>query len=269
MNLCIASSTLMTAPFAEEIAAIADVGWSAVELWSTKLEKHLETATLDSVRQLFAERNVRPVAAAYQGGLLVSQGAERQAHFDSFRQRLEMCQSLGVPTMLVVADYLQKIDPTSFQRSLVSLQQAAQWAAGYDVRLALEFRGSSGFCSSLDTAIGIVEQVGEKNLGICLDLFHYYQGPSKTEDLERLTNENLFHVQLCDIAGVPRETMRDGDRVLPGDGDFRFEPIVEMLKRINYSGYVSLEVFNHVLWQMKATQVAELCLMAMRRALKL
>ena len=58
------------------------------------------------------------------------------------------------------------------------------------------------------------------HLGICLDVFHYYIGPSKAEDLVYLTAENLFHVQLCDLAGVARELATDADRILPGDGDF-------------------------------------------------
>ena len=62
---------------------------------------------------------------------------------------------------------------------------------------------------------------GEPNVGVCLDVFHYYKGPSKPEDLDRLTAKNLAHVQLCDVAGVPRELMTDADRVFPGEGDFR------------------------------------------------
>ncbi|MBZ4152196.1 sugar phosphate isomerase/epimerase, partial [Escherichia fergusonii] len=76
----------------------------------------------------------------------------------------------------------------------------------------------------------------------------FYKGPSKTEDLERLTAKNLFHVQVCDVAGVPRELMTDADRVLPGEGDFRLEPLVRRLKQIGYTGAVSLELMNPVLW---------------------
>src|SRR5262249_29761527 len=154
-------------------------------------------------------------------------------------------------------------DPTAFQRAVVSLTQAAQWAAGFSVRLALEFRGSDAFCSCLDTAIGLVVQCGEPNVGVCLDLFHYYKGPSKPDDRAKLTRENLGHVQLCDVAGVPRELMTDADRVMPGDGDFHFDTVIETLRRIGYDGYVSLELMNPVLWQMKLTQVAELGLMAL------
>ena len=42
--------------------------------------------------------------AAYQGGLLLSQGEQRQAHYDHFRRRLDLCQAFAIPTLLVVAD---------------------------------------------------------------------------------------------------------------------------------------------------------------------
>ena len=126
------------------------------------------------------------------------------------------------------------------------------------MRLALEFRGTDAFCSCLDTALTVVEQCGEPNAGVCLDMFHFYKGPSKSEDLERLTAANLFHVQVCDVVGVPRELMTDSDRVLPGEGDFRLGEFVKCLKKIGYTGGVSLELFNPVLWQIKATQIVEI-----------
>lgn len=265
MNLCISQATTLPTPFADDLAAFADVGWTAVEVWLTKLEKHLENATVEDTRRLLAERGLRPTAAAYQGGLLLSQGESRKAHFDHFRRRLELCQALGIPTLLIVADFAQRPDAVALERSVVSLAQAAQWAAGFGVRLALEFRGSDAFCTCLDTALALVTQCRQPNVGVCLDLFHYYKGPSKPDDLARLTRENLAHVQLSDVAGVPRELMTDSDRILPGDGDFNAGPVVETLRRIGYDGYVSLEVMNPMLWQMKVTQVAELGLMALRR----
>jgi 2-keto-myo-inositol isomerase len=268
MKLCISQATTLTSPFGEDLAAFADVGWTAVEVWLTKLEQHLQTTSIEDVARQLADRKVRPVAAAYQGGLLLSQGEQRQAHFDHFRQRLELCHALEIPTLLVVADFAQRPDATALERSVVSLAQAAQWAAGFDVRLALEFRGSDAFCTSLDTAIALVAQSGEPNVGVCLDLFHFYKGPSKTEDLAGLTRQNLAFVQFSDVSGVPRELMTDSNRIMPGDGDFDFAPVVDTLRSIGYEGYVSLEVTNPVLWQMKPTQVAELGLMALRRVLE-
>jgi 2-keto-myo-inositol isomerase len=268
MKLCISQATTLPAAFADDIAAFADVGWTGVELWLTKLEKHLETTSVEVTHRLIADRQVQAVAAAYQGGLLLSQGEQRKAHFDHFRRRLELCQALAIPTLLLVADFAQRPSSVALERAVVSLKQAAQWAAGFDITLALEFRGSDAFCTSLDTAIELAAQCGERNVGVCLDLFHYYKGPSKPEDLDRLTRENLAYVQLCDVAGVPRELMTDADRVLPGDGEFQFEAVIAALRRIGYEGYVSLELMNPVLWHMKLTQVAELGLMALRRVVE-
>jgi 2-keto-myo-inositol isomerase len=268
MQFCISQSTTLPAPFADDVAAFGDVEWGAAEVWLTKLEKHLENSTVEDVRRLFADKNVRPVAASYQGGLLLSQGEQRKAHFDHFRRRLELCQAVGIPTLLIAADYAPKPDPQAWQRAVVSLKQAGQWAAGFDVRLAFEFRGVDAFCTSLDTALGLVEAAAEPNVGVCLDLFHYYKGPSKPEDLAGLTRENLAFVQFSDVAGVPRELMTDADRVMPGDGEFRYDEVIATLKRIGYDGYVSLELMNPVLWEMKLTQVAELGLMALRRVVE-
>lgn len=267
MTPCISQACTLPAAFADDVAGYADGGCTAVEVWLTKLETHLETHSIEETRRLLADRGVTPAAAAYQGGLLLSQGDARKVAFDHYRRRLDLCQGFGIKTLVLVADFVQRIDAAALGRAVVSLTQAAQWAAGAGVTLALEFRGADTFCTNLETALLLVEQCGEPNVGVCLDVFHYYKGPSKPEDLARLTPANLAHVQLCDVPGVPRELMTDADRVFPGEGDFRLGPIVAKLKQIGYVGWASLEVFNPVVWQAKPSQVAELGLTALRRTL--
>jgi 2-keto-myo-inositol isomerase len=267
MQLTLSQATTMATSFADDIDGYANGGCLTVEVWLTKLEQHLEVFSIADTQTLLAAKHVQLVAAAYQGGLLLSQGEARKLAFDHYRQRLELCQTFGIRTLMLVADFVTEIDDQALGRSVVSLTQAAQWAAGYGVRLGLEFRGSDTFCSCLETALLLVEQCGEPNVGVCLDAFHYYKGPSKAEDLDRLTLQNLAHVQLCDIPGVPRELMSDADRVFPGEGDFRLEPIVAALKRINYAGAVSIELMNPTVWQAKPSQVAELAMTALRRML--
>jgi 2-keto-myo-inositol isomerase len=267
MKPCISQVTTLPGSFADDVANYAAGGCPAVEVWLTKLEQHLQSASAVDTRKLLADRGVTPAAAAYQGGLLLSQGEQRKAHFDHFRRRLDLCQAFGIPTLVLVADFTQAVDAPSLGRAVVSLAQAAQWAAGFGLTLALEFRGTDTFCNCLDTALSLVGQCGEPNVGVCLDVFHYYKGPSKPEDLDRLTAANLAHVQVCDVAGVPRELMTDADRVMPGEGDFRLELIVGRLRQIGYGGYVSLELMNPVLWQSPPAHVAELGTAALARLL--
>ena len=267
MNPCISQATTLPTAFADDIRDYAAGGCPAVEVWFTKLEQHLQSASVADTRALLADRGVTPAAAAYQGGLLLSQGEQRKVHFDHFKRRLDLCQTFGIPVVVLVADFVGQVDAAALGRAVVSLAQAGQWAAGFGVRLALEFRGTDTFCTCLDTALTLVEQCREPNVGVCLDVFHYYKGPSKPEDLDRLTAANLAHVQVCDVAGVPRELMTDADRVMPGDGDFRLEPIVGRLCQIGYAGFISLELMNPVLWQSKPAQVAEIGTAALARLL--
>jgi 2-keto-myo-inositol isomerase len=265
MKPCISEATTLPRSFAEDVADFAAAGCPAMEVWLTKLEEHLQKHSAADTRKLLEDKQMALAAASYQGGLLLSQGEQRKAHFDHFRRRLDLCQQFGIKILLVVADFVEKVQPTDLGRALVSLQQAAQWAAGFDVRLALEFRGANTFCASLDTALALVTQCGESNVGVNFDVFHYYTGPSKFEDLGLLTAQNLAFVQLSDLAGVPRELAADADRIMPGEGDFRLTPILDHLRTIGYDGWVSLELLNPTLWQVKATQVVELGMKALER----
>jgi 4-hydroxyphenylpyruvate dioxygenase len=265
MRLCISQATTLPASFEEDVTAYAEAGFAGMEVWLTKLEKHLEAHSAAETRKLLEDRQMTLAAASYQGGLLLSQGMQRRAHYDHFRRRLDLCQQLAIPTLLVVADFVDAVEPLSLERTVVSLKQAAQWAAGFRVSLALEFRSKATFCTSLDTALALVAQCGEPNVGVNLDVFHYYTGPSKQEDLRLLTPATLSFVQLSDLAGVPRELATDADRVLPGDGDFQLRPIMEQLRSLGYDGWVSLELMNPLLWNANASQVAELSILALRR----
>jgi sugar phosphate isomerase/epimerase len=166
-----------------------------------------------------------------------------------------------------VADFAARVERTDLERAIVSLRQAAQWAAGFGVRLALEFRGRSSFCSSLDTALALVASCQEPNVGIDLDTFHYYTGPSKFEDLALLTPASLAFVQVSDLSGVARETASDADRIFPGDGELRLQEILRALRGIGYEGWVSLELLNPMVWETSPAQVAALGQMAMERLL--
>jgi 2-keto-myo-inositol isomerase len=269
MKPCISEATTMSSTFAEDVAAFANSGCMGMEVWLTKLETHLTMESPDATRALLGDRNMKIAAAAYQGGLLLSRGEQRKAHQDHFRRRLELCQALAIPTLIVAADFSEPASGNALAHAVDSLAQAGQWAAAFSVRLALEFRAKNSFCSSLDTAAALVSQCGEANVGVNLDIFHYYTGPSKLEDLDLLTPQTLAHVQICDLAGVPRELAEDRDRVLPGDGDFHLKPILEKLRALGYDGWVSLELMNPTLWQVDATQVAEIGYTALRKVLGL
>jgi sugar phosphate isomerase/epimerase len=267
MKPCISQATTLGTPFEADLTAFARAGWPAVELWLTKLETYLEGHSVAEAKGLIEGQGLTPAAAAAQGGLLLSRGAEREAHWEHFQRRLDLLAALGVPTLIVVADFNRDLTPDDYPRAAASLAEAAELAGRAGVRLALEFQKAARFCASLDTTLALILQSGAAGVGVCLDLFHYYTGPSKFEDLAYLNPGNLAWVQACDLAGTPRELATDGDRILPGEGDFQIGPILDQLGAAGYQGYVSLEVLNPQLWQIAADRVADLGYQALCRTL--
>jgi 4-hydroxyphenylpyruvate dioxygenase len=257
----------LSSAFEDDIDGYADAAGSAIEIWLTKLEEYLKTHSPTEVKARAADRGLALAAASYQGGILLAQGEARRAAWEQFERRLDLCAELAVPTLVITADFLGPFSQTDIERAQASLAQAGIEAAKRGVRLALEFHARETFLNNLETALMFVQSVGHPAVGICLDLFHYYTGPSKFEDLAWLTPENLFHVQVSDVADRPRELASDADRILPGDGDFRLQPVFDHLRQIGYGGYVSLELLNPILWQNSAQQIGEIGLTALRVSL--
>ena len=193
---CISQVTTLSTPFEDDLSSYARAGFGAVELWLTKLETYLGGRSLSEVGSVFEREGIQPVAAASQGGLLLSVGAERETHWDHFRRRLEWLAELKISTLIVTPDYAASPTQDDYRRGAASLAEAAGLASAAGVRLALEFQKGSGYCSCLETAVALIGSSGAKNVGVCLDLFHFYTGPSKFEDLAYLTRDNLAWVQV-------------------------------------------------------------------------
>ena len=194
----------LASPFETDVADYAAGGCRSLEVYLTKLEQYLGGHSIDDVKQLLKEHEMTAPVASFQGGLLDSQGEARAQHWQHFAARLDLCRQLSIDTLVVAADVAAPLSQQVLDRVTASLAQAAEQAGQHGVRLALEFQAGAAFCNNLQTAAAVVAETGSPHLGICLDAFHFFTGPSKTEDLDLLSGENLFHVQLCDLAGRPK-----------------------------------------------------------------
>lgn len=267
MDPCLAQVCSLDSPFEKDVEDYAAGACRAIEVWLTKLETYLESHSLDDVQSLCEQHGVTLPVASFQGGLLVSQGERRKEAWDHFARRLQLCRDLSIGTLVVACDIVGPLEQADLVRAQASLVQAATEAGKAGLRLALEFQGRSTFGNNLQTAAALVNEVGSPHLGICLDVFHFYTGPSKLEDLAYLTPANLFHVQLCDLADIPREFAADADRILPGDGDFQLTPILDQLRAMNYRGSISIELLNPRIWQIPPRQFGEIAMTALRKLL--
>jgi sugar phosphate isomerase/epimerase len=267
MRPAIATVCSLDAPLATILEDYAAGRCDAVDLWLGHAEAFLESRGTAALRDALARHGIAAVAASFQGGLLTSQGDARRDLWRHFEQRLELLRDLGIPVLVVAGDAFGPLGPQDLGRLGMSLSEAAKRAADSGVRIALEFDARASFPNNLQSAVALVEDVGHPALGICLDWFHFTVGPSKPLDLHLLSRDTLAHVQLSDIADVPREMAGDSDRILPGEGCSPPDELIRRLGDIGYGGAVSVEVQNPRLWSVPPRQFGEIAMTALRRLL--
>ena len=239
----------------------------AIDLWLGHAEGFLQKHSVAALKDQLGRHGITPVAASFQGGLLTTQGEARLEHWKLFETRLPMLRDLGIPVLVIAGDAFGPLSAQDLGRLSMSLAEAAKRAADAGLRLALEFDARASFPNNLQSAVALVEEVGSPALGICLDWFHYTVGPSKPLDLWLLTADILAHVQLSDIADVPREMAGDADRILPGEGSSPPQELIARLETIGYMAAVAVELHNPALWRVPPRQFGEIAITALRKLL--
>jgi 4-hydroxyphenylpyruvate dioxygenase len=257
----------LNAELATILADYAAGHCDAIDLWLGHAERVLEAGSPESLRDLLASSGMKVVAASYQGGLLTADGAAGEAHWELFRHRLDLCSGLSIPVLVIAGDAFAPLSTTDLNAMAANLATAAGLAGEAGVKLALEFDARASFPNNLQSAVALVDQVGHPALGLCLDWHHFTMGPSKEADLGLLSAANLFHVQLSDVADVPREMASDAERILPGEGSSSPQPLLDCLAAIDYRGAVSVELMNPALWHVPPRQFGEVAMTALRRLL--
>jgi sugar phosphate isomerase/epimerase len=258
VKLAINPATTMPASFEQDVEAYADAGFRAMEIWLGKVDAYLEEGhRLEQARALLDDNGLTAVGACFSA--LTFGGDEEQNALHALRGRLEMCQALGAPALVVlpgVAGPAGSLD--SYDVAAEGLARCGELAEPYGVSLAIEFLKGSDFVGSLRTATDVARRTGRENVGVLFDTFHFYTGISKMADIARMESGELLLVHLNDCPDVPREAATDKMRVLPGDGIFPLAEMLGAIRDIGYDGYVSLEVFSDELWKRDPAEAARL-----------
>ena len=259
MISCLSLVTLCETETAKAIEACARAGFSHVEFWWPRLKTDLQAGALDQILEALEEHKVKPAGVAGLGLELAGSDALWRESLARAIDALLAMSALKIPMVTFTPGICH--DPPHealYSTAIERLGDLAEIARGQDLELALEIRSDSRWLTSIDTAAAIISQVDNPRVGLCLDLFHYYLGPSKQEDLNAIVVGLLKSVQFSDLIGTPRELARDSDRILPGEGDFELSAIVARLQKYNYDGLVTVEVPNPHLWPIASDRVADM-----------
>lgn len=263
MRFCLNPITLGERDFPVAIEASAKAGFRAVELWLPHVEKFIAgRRTAGEARALLKDHGLEAAGACFVAGLITSTGDAKRKAFDEAKARFELCQELGARTIVCVGDGPATPTLDDYHSAAEQTREVCDLAGSFGLAVALEFVAGFPFIGTLATAAKVVSDADHGNLGILFDCFHFWTGRSKMEDFDALRGAPIAFVHLNDAANLPRELLRDSDRVLPGQGCFPLREIVRRINATGYDGYYSLELFSPELWAADPFEAAARCYQA-------
>lgn len=258
MIACYNGATSRPYPLEEDLRAASAAGFPLVELWGEKFEKFFANHSVDDLKSLLDEYNVRP-AAIDLVALDYSQPENVDRAVASARNLGAIAQTIGCDLLLLCSwgDLQGRSKEEGIALVADYIQPVCQAAAEIGCRLAIEPLGRHALIPGCEEALAIIEQAGQANLGLMWDFFHYYKSEVSLDAIRAIPNDRLWLVHVDDAPALPVADLKDADRVYPGLGELPLPTYFEILRQKKYTGPVSVELFNQSYYQQPIDEIAQ------------
>tara|TARA_X000000368_G_scaffold340401_1_gene278637 strand:- start:1483 stop:2328 length:846 start_codon:yes stop_codon:yes gene_type:complete len=133
-----------------------------------------------------------------------------------------------------ISNSMGKDKEAKFTNSAQSIKKISSLLIEKDIKLGIEplNRYESDFINTVDEGIRLCNLINHPNVGLLLDAYHMnIEEKDMCKSIEK-ARDKLFHFQVA-----------ENDRGVPGTGSLNWSEIFNTLKKINYKGHVSLEMF--------------------------
>ncbi len=149
-------------------------------------------------------------------------------HFSQFSDICGIAKATKVVTLTVPSGELG----TPFNEEVERLQELVRIAESQGVRVAMKSQ-IGRLSEDPDTVKVLCDNV--RGLGLTLDPSHYYCGPYRNKNLEKIM-PYVFHVHL-------RDSKKDQLQVRVGQGEIEYGRLITSLQRVKYDHALSIQIF--------------------------
>jgi len=229
----------------------------AVEPQLTKVREFAQKESVAAAKRLLDDLGLKAMSSSNQIGLAEPADA-RARSLDDLKWKAELAQALGCDRIVAPSAGAGPYTADDYKRGADNLREAGEIAKPFGVSIMLEFSRTSRFAACLPTALTLVHNANHPNVRVMMDIFHFWGGVSKFEDLELLADGELHHLHFEDVpADPPREIQGQPNRVWPGEGIVPLRRVLDVLKGKHYAGAASVEMFNPAIQAMDPYDVAK------------
>ena len=255
-------------PLAAQIEVAAKSGYGGIEPWISDIAEAAKTD--GALRGLAARCKDAGLAVASAIGFApwaVDDDSARAKGLEQMKREMAMLAELGGTHIAAAPAGINGGDSPVVSLDAVAERYRAVLELGRSVGIIpqIEFWGASKNLSRLEQCIYVAAQADHPDACVLADAFHAYKGGSSFNALRLLGREasHCFHINDYP-ADPPRETIRDADRVWPGDGIAPLKDILASFRNNHADVWLSVEVFNPEYWKGTAEATAKTGLEKMR-----
>jgi sugar phosphate isomerase/epimerase len=222
-------------------------GFDAVDIELREIPQSEWDQARNRLESLGIKAGVAPLPVEFR-----ADDASYERDLDRFPEIVHLAKSLGIAVMT------RALPPSSDlpmdEISLVMrrrLLPVVEILERHEMRLALEFIGPlhmrrarrhEVFWRMGDT-LDFIESLGP-SVGLLLDSWHWHHVGATKQDIVDAGNR-VINVQVADAADLSPDSVRDNERLLPGQGVIDLPEFLAGLRSIDYHGLVTPEVFGY------------------------
>jgi len=280
-GFCLNTSTVRdkdgkSRPITELIDIAAKAGYNAIEPWSSEIEAHLKAGgTTKEIRKRIEDAGLKAADVIGFAEWIVEDETRRKKGLEVAKRDMDWAAEIGSPRIAAppvgATGGMSRRDDPKFTQPIMDLVAAGdRYRALLDIGKAagvtplVEIWGFSKTLRRLGEALCIAAECGDGKAAILPDIYHLYKGGSDFAGLGLISGNavGIFHVN--DYPKIERDKINDADRVYPGDGIAPMKEIFAALRAMNYTGFLSLELFNRDYWKQDPNEVAKTGLAKMK-----
>jgi 2-keto-myo-inositol isomerase len=266
LNMSTIRGQKLSVPDQVELAAKA--GYDAIEPWLGELHKYVQDGgSVSDLRKRIADHGLRVPSAIGFAEWIVNDDQRRAAGLETARKDMELVRAIGGTHIAAPPAGATKETNLNLFQAAERFRTLVDLGTSLEVIPQLEVWGFSTTLSKLGETMLVATESRHPRACVLLDVYHLHKGGSEFNGLRLLSGAamNCFHMNDFP-ANPPRETIKDADRVYPGDGVAPLTALLRDLLATGFQGTLSLELFNPEYWKQDALQVARTGLEKMKEA---
>jgi sugar phosphate isomerase/epimerase len=252
----------------EEVTLAGAAGYDGIEPWIRELDEYVQSGgSLKDLRKRIEDAGLVVYSAIGFPEWVVDDDARRKKGLDEARRNMDTLQQLGGQTLAAPPAGATDIAGMDLRRVAERYRALLDVGAAQGIRPMLELWGFAKSLNRLGETALVALETGHDQACILADVYHLYKGGSPFEGLSLLSAHAypVFHMNDYP-ANLPRESIKDADRVYPGDGVAPLTEVLQSLRGVGFAGFLSLELFNPEYWKQDPKLVVETGLAKLRAA---